>query len=257
VGLPTRGTVTLETYYSLTQNMGGFNSVLIPVARKSVDEARNEIAETMLHVRHAQLPFSADLCLWTDDDAWWGPFAIQTAIQTFADNPHIDILCGYYCSRAEYAPPMAFFRVLGDGVVKPGRGPLIEITRCGFHWVMMRKEALRAVGENPFSVIDGDRYEDVSFCHRAKSVGLRIFCSLDIAIGHVDAATGFVYFPYMPKFESNGSGPVLTDFKPTASVSVPELSRSYGEAIDKSIVTERSSAAEVGTYLKSLMRVPE
>ena len=79
----------------------------------------------------------------------------------------------------------------------PGPSEPVEIRYCGFHWVIMRREVLEAVGDHPFNLSEGNGLmpEDYSFCERVSNAKLRIFCATDLFVAHVEATDGAAYLP--------------------------------------------------------------
>ena len=86
-GIPTRGTMCIETFHALWSNLEGLNPRILSVARKSRCDARNEIT------RKAR-EFPDALMLWADDDAWWPPRTIERMIELFGCLHELDVVAG-------------------------------------------------------------------------------------------------------------------------------------------------------------------
>jgi hypothetical protein len=166
------------------------------VARKPVVEARNELAR---RIRGLKLPMDARFVLWTDDDAWWPPGAVGRAVEIMSKNSEIAVLFGWFSVRDAFQPPGAFGLNGRPKCGLPGPSEPVEALVCGFHWVMMRREVLEAVGDDPFNLSLKNPFwpEDYSFCERVADANLKMFCATDILVAHVDAEDGTAYLPNM------------------------------------------------------------
>lgn len=199
--MPTRGKVTIETVQSL-QRLDGIPAVMRTVSRMPVAQARNELAKMALRaVENASwVPSQGWHVLWIDDDAWWRPGTVAQALSTLVQNKEsIDLLCGWFGPRAANAGPAV--RKRDDSWPRPGTdcqtGDVIEIHRCGFHFVLHRLGLLERVGENPFSTEGDDHAEDYAFCRRVRSIGGRIWVHTGLPIAHI-ADDGSAYLPGEP-----------------------------------------------------------
>jgi hypothetical protein len=228
--MPTRGQVSIETVNALMR--GGFSDfphVILTVARKPVDVARNELARTALKVieRPHALPWVARelFILWVDDDAFWRPESLHRAIEYLENHREIDLLAGSFCAREPYC---ASSGIPAPGVANAAEGA-VEICLTGFHWVLHRGDVLRKVGNDPFTPID-DLSEDFSFCKRAVRAKIRMFEATDVVIPHVDADRGLAFLPGQPAWTSTG-----------ASLIPPEGQRrhEYGENVDAARIRAR------------------
>jgi len=195
--MPTRGRPTIETLMALS-NLDGLVTVLCPIARKGVVEARNDLAARALQISEQAnfIPRLGWYALWIDDDAFWRPGAIARLLEAL-QTPGVDIAAGWFTGRSAYANPKAFYR---DGTwPTPGKdckdGDLVEIERAGFHFVMHRMSVLEKVGEKPFTP-EGTRQEgeDMAFCERARAAGLRLWVHTGVPVAHVDD-DGTAYVP--------------------------------------------------------------
>jgi hypothetical protein len=211
------------------------------VARKFVVEARNELARRIVALdpektmpRVSWSPF----VLWVDDDAWWPRGSVARAFEIMLSNPDISVLCGYFCKRDTFAPPVALSESGVSPKLQASPAEPFKILLCGFHWVMMRREVLEVVGDDPFSLLEEALYpvdsgipfyaEDFSFCRRVIEAGLQIYCATDIPIAHVEPIQGYVFYPNVQRF-------TMRDFWPERDTTgTTDLSedRTYGEDVE-------------------------
>ena len=241
VAMPTRGTVSVETHLALSANMDGLARCNLSVPRKPVVEARNELAAWIRKVAKER-PWGwvprETYVLWVDDDAWWAPTCVKTALSALRDLPAIDLLAGWFGGRNEYCHAFAYRRV-GDGesYPRPGKdcspGEIVEVARIGFHFVLHRASLLERVGDDPFTIPEGSGAnisEDFAFCDRVRAAGGRIGVATAIPIAHVDPKDGAAYFVGMPATEIRGNAVVRTTAEHrtlAGDVKLPD-SRTYG-----------------------------
>jgi GT2 family glycosyltransferase len=218
--MPSRGLVTAETLSSfITTGMDGLPFMFATCVRKPVDEARNILADqTAALLEYPERgAFIADemFVLWIDDDAFWPPGAVASALRIMKEHQEIDILSGFFGPRGEYGDATLWYgeRLREDGDV-------VEVLHTGMHWVMHRASVLDRVGPAPFSCFGG-LTEDLSFSKRARNAGLRIFVAKSIVIPHIDAEKGLAYVPGREAFEAHGT-----------FLSTRSNPRSYGPAVD-------------------------
>jgi hypothetical protein len=183
--------VCIETLHALWSNLDGLAPHLFSVARKSVSDARNEIA------REAR-GFPDALLLWVDDDAWWAPGTIERMIELLGRLHEFDVVAGWFTARAPFFPPMAFREddtpvTLEEGKTAP---ELIEVSLVGGHCLMHRVSLLAALSDDPFSIPAGSPDpEDFVFARRVRAAGGRIFVAPELPIAHIEASTGLAYLP--------------------------------------------------------------
>lgn len=105
-----------------------------------------------------------------------------------------DIVSGVYVLTFPPYRPTIFKRVENDYVFMPIPEEFSEIGACGGGFLGISKHAMEVLGDNPFSnqwegmVQHG---EDVSFCHYARSKGLKVWCDPNIKVGQ--ARTSIIY----------------------------------------------------------------
>lgn len=99
-----------------------------------------------------------------------------------------DIVTGIYSLTFPPYNPTIFKRVDNDYEFMSIPKEFSEIGACGGGFLGISKHATEVLGENPFSnqwegmVQHG---EDVSFCHYARSKGLKVWCDPSIQVGQV------------------------------------------------------------------------
>lgn len=137
-----------------------------------------------------------DRVLWLDSDMVFEPEILRILNE---DLNHFDVVSGLYFKRVRPITPVVFKRCdiekLEDNKLKPVSEPyfdypqntIFEIAACGFGCVAMNVAALKSVvdtyGKMLFSPVNGFG-EDMSFCMRARSAGLHLWCDSRIKLGH-------------------------------------------------------------------------
>jgi hypothetical protein len=227
VAMPTRGSISAETHYCLRSHMDGFPVHEEIVARKPVVEARNELARRVRSL--SEFPF----VLWVDDDAWWPPGWVTRAVEIMSERKEIAILFGLYGGRGPFAVSVALGKKGHPKLQLPGPSQPVEVLVCGFHWVLMRREVLDAVGDDPFSLSDRNGFypEDFSFCERVVGAKLRMFCAPDLYIAHVEPESGHAFIPGVRALKMTDLWLDMSTNPECESFSF--VSRSYGKDIDE------------------------
>lgn len=127
--------------------------------------------------------------LFLDDDMAFGADALLRLI-----SHDKDIVSGLYLNRNHPHSPVIFdYACLEDGrasrrLLTEGEQGLIEVEAAGFGFLLVKTEIFKFM-EKPY-VRTGEfhkdrRSEDISFCCRARKIGIKIFCDLDCIIGHI------------------------------------------------------------------------
>ena len=252
--MPTRGAISLETHQALAMNMDGIRELRVTVARKPVDEARNELAWTALKIAAddpCHIGRDNYLVLWVDDDAFWLPGTVGSFIRTMQERTDINILCSYYCKREPYCAPAAFPKALERKLLdgKPGLnfarftrdewkpGQIDEIIGgSGMHFTMHRLRVLEAVGSDPFTPDENSLAEDIAFYQRCHKAGLRAVMDSRVPVAHVDVDSGLAFVPLSPPKRVYGNQ--LIDAEPGAYDGKVRL-RSYGAKVDALLAEAR------------------
>ena len=139
-----------------------------------------------------------DRILWLDSDMVFEP-EILRILNEDLDNG-FDIVSGLYFKRVRPTKPVVFkvcdIEKLEGNKLKPVSEPyldypqdsIFEIAACGFGCVMMNVSALKTIvdqyGKLLFSPVGGFG-EDMSFCMRARSANVRVWCDSRIKCGHI------------------------------------------------------------------------
>ena len=127
--------------------------------------------------------------LFLDDDMAFGPDALMRLIRHDKD-----IISGLYLNRNHPHSPVIFdYASLEEGMcsrrpLREGESGLIEVEAAGFGFLLVKTDIFKFM-EPPY-VRTGEfhkdrRSEDISFCCRARKIGIRIYCDLDCRIGHI------------------------------------------------------------------------
>lgn len=143
--------------------------------------ARNELATKAIKL-------GADYVLWLDSDMVFEPDILKRLMAWDRD-----IVSGLYFRRVPPFSPVAFDKLDIQGnhcdhhnIDEVPEG-LTEVEGIGFGCVLMKSKVLfdvLAVHQDLFSPIGGVG-EDLSFCHRARSIGYHIYLDPSIKCGHV------------------------------------------------------------------------
>ena len=210
--MPTRGSVSVETFTALSSNCDGLPKAIVTVARRPVVEARNSLWKIATEAQ-AQLPWSEAFVLHVDDDAFWLPGTISKMIDTLRTYPQIDVLSGAYCTR------LPFYTMIGNrtaGKLSPPVpkqvGEICEVQEVGMHFVMHRIKLLSKVGPDPFNRIE-NMPEDYSWSRHVREAGGRLFIATGANVAHVDANSGSAYLvgSAVHKIENNELRPVQSE----------------------------------------------
>ena len=143
-----------------------------------------------------------DRILWLDSDMEFAPDMMQRLSADLDEGrefvtglyfsrkapikPNIFESCGYYHDEEkDEVTPVAvnYFDYPKDQI--------FPIAACGFGGVMMTTDLVKRVGEKfgmPFSPILGFG-EDLSFCSRARQLGVELYCDSRVKMGHVGLGT--------------------------------------------------------------------
>ena len=138
-----------------------------------------------------------DRVLWLDSDVVFDP-DIEPRLSAHLDRG-VEIVSGLYFTRREPIRPVIYKEIYieqnPDGTVLPVSTPyedyprdsFFEIAACGFGAVMMTVDVLKRIRDRfglPFSPLIGFG-EDLSFCMRAKEIGIPIYCDSSVKLKHI------------------------------------------------------------------------
>lgn len=143
-----------------------------------------------------------DRVLWLDSDMRFSSDLYLRLSQDLDEGR--DMVSGLYVTRKPPIKPVIFEKVGYDHVegsmeVKPyanayydyPQDQVFEIEACGFGAVLMNTSVIAEVEKNyglPFAPILGFG-EDISFCLRAKELGVKMYCDSRVKLGHVGMFT--------------------------------------------------------------------
>lgn len=248
VCMPVRNAVSIETALCLSERLDGYPNELLHVDRRlPLIQARNFLAKFAREINPESLAFDPQYVLWVDDDVLWFDGQVARAIAILEENQDVDMVTGLASGRCAYDSSNAikerdYTRAIAPLKLRPDE--LAPVGACGFHFVLMRRELLNRVGNDPFNNMKVDLTplgimsplvgigEDFSFCIRARQRGAKIVTERSLVVGHVEVSEGLVYFPYRPPMFANGLEPpqnVPTTLKPRTERNY--LHRHYGPGL--------------------------
>ena len=159
-----------------------------------VYDARNQITQ------YAAAKGGFDYVLWLDSDMTFAPDLMERLLADLEGTEtgeKLDAVTGLCFSRRPPFRPCIYKRldVQTDGkMITPTaenwedypRNELFEVAACGFACLMMRMDVLEKMGIYgvPFFPVGG-LGEDLTFCWRAKKVGVKFHCDTRLKIGHI------------------------------------------------------------------------
>jgi hypothetical protein len=231
VCMPTRGVVAIETMLCLREHLDGYPHVLKVAFRKPVVEARNQLAKEARELNAEHLNFDPKYVLWVDDDAWWPYGTVDRAVRILEENPDVSVVSGLFCAREGYAKAVAGKAVPFHGLtvwdvyapLSHEVGELLPLDLCGGHWFIIRRDVLKAMGDDPFDRLPIEvvlpshpktgalAAEDLSFFRRLRTAGYKIVTERTLRVGHVDVQNGLCYFPDIAPRIANGLEPPKYD----------------------------------------------
>ncbi len=160
-------------------------------------ESSSLIYDSRNSLLHKALDAGVDRVLWFDSDM---EFAPDTMVRLSADlDAGYDIVSGLYIKRRKPFTPVIFKECYlreEAGLKIPSHKPyddyprdqIFEVAAFGFGCVMMSMSAVQHIVENlggyPFMPAAGFG-EDLSFCLRARQVGIKLWCDSRVQCGHV------------------------------------------------------------------------
>lgn len=146
-------------------------------------ESRNNLAKQALKV-------GADYVLWLDSDMIFPSDTMVKMVKHMEEGR--DIVTGLYFRRRNPFTPVLFKKLnvedgSWEGYDDYPRNSMFEVDAIGFGCCMTRADILEDVFLNYktcFSPLQAFG-EDLSFCHRAKELGYKIWCDSTIKCGHI------------------------------------------------------------------------
>ena len=190
IAVPCMDTVPTEFMESMVHLREPEGTQLAVVKNTLIYNARNTIIQNAV-----KLDF--DRVLWLDSDMVFEPDLLLRMIDDL--DLGIDYVAGLYYQRKLPTHPVVYkeihWKVADDGWVDTGyqffephpKDKLFEIAGSGFGCVMTSMDLLKRMVEvygAPFSPLMG-MGEDLTFCHRVKEQGFKMYCDPRIKLGHV------------------------------------------------------------------------
>lgn len=134
-------------------------------------------------------PFKSDHhLLMIDSDIIFTPQDVAK-IQQHLDSG-LDVVTGIYPIGTPPYPPCIFERIKGDYKLTGVKEGLNEIDACGGGFMGINKNVI--MPSNPFDNIrEGEIFhgEDISFCHRLREKGYKLWADSSIKLGHIRTQT--------------------------------------------------------------------
>lgn len=143
--------------------------------------------------------FVGDLLWFQADDHVWDSDTLARL-----EAHQVDCIVPFMLMRQKPFHPVIFSHEIENGqhmiYQDPPYDELIEVYAAGTGGMLVSRDALRAVGENPFSFqqLDHGEFlgEDLSFCKKLRDAGIKIHCDTGIFQGHLSATA--VWPSYSP-----------------------------------------------------------
>lgn len=189
IGVPCMDMVSTSFMTSLAGLEPVGETELCVIQSSLIYDARNSIS------KHA-VEAGWDRILWLDSDMVFSGKLLEKLSKHLDDGK--DFVSGLYFTRRHPTLPTIFSDVRMDevdGKKQPvaeaykdyPRDSVFEIEACGFGAVLMSTDVVRKVYDAfgiPFSPVLGFG-EDISFCLRARKLGIPLWCDSSIKLGHV------------------------------------------------------------------------
>ena len=143
------------------------------------------------------LPHEARWVFFLDDDQTFEQDILVRMLETMQGMPGIDALTGWYTKKTPPFPPIifedspegsdvAFDRImLTDVIERKKKGPLHQISACGGGILLVKREALDAIGDPWFTPGPARKWGgDIGFGKSMKDHGLKLWVDLSLPVGH-------------------------------------------------------------------------
>lgn len=133
-----------------------------------------------------------------------------------------DIVTGHYLMRNFPHQPILFDASMDDGrcvfrFYRENDTGLVEVVNCGLGAVLIKIDVFKTMPEPWITLGEAEPdswCDDISFFNRARKLGYKIFCDLDVKVGH------FATVLLTPEYE-NGEWYISYNTAGTAKVMVP------------------------------------
>lgn len=167
-----------QRFYALWEFVECLLGLKIPVISEAsplIDLNRNNL------VKRAK---EKDYLLMIDTDMVFTKKDIDSMIAHIENG--LDIVSGF-CVRCSNGMPAIFKETQGDYMQELNwKEGLNEVDAVGGAFLILSKNAMQI--EDPFSFIAVNGFsqgEDISFCHKAREQGFKVWCDTSIKIGHI------------------------------------------------------------------------
>jgi GT2 family glycosyltransferase len=132
--------------------------------------------------------FQGDLLWFQADDHVWDSDALQRL-----EAHNVDVVVPMILMRQKPFHPVIFDKLLDDGSYRiyedPPPNELIEVEAAGTGGMLVSRDALDAVGPDPFEfgMLEKGEFlgEDLNFCRKLKAAGVKIHCDTSVWMGHL------------------------------------------------------------------------
>lgn len=180
-----------------------FDALDLPTGTKRERYSGNAYVHDSRNVSAAL--FHGDWLCMVDDDHLYTPDLLKRLVKHL-DNPDVDIVTPFLLTRNTPHQTMLYLcdpddpwniERLRQASPEPHEHGLTEVDACGASFILIRRRVFEALTQ-PFFHHDGNFSEDLTFCLAARKAGFRIFCDLDLRVGHL------VTMGVWPHWESEG-----------------------------------------------------
>ena len=191
IAVPCMDTMESE-FVECLLNLKPVGDIEIRLLRGSlVYDARNQITQYALSQ-------DFDYVLWLDSDMTFDPDLLEKLMADIEGREDMDAVTGLCFGRRPPFKPCIYstLAIKQEGnLVMPiaenwfgyPRDQLFEVEGCGFACLLMKIDTLKTTGiygRVPFYPIGG-MGEDLTYCKRARDLGLRFWCDSRLKIGHI------------------------------------------------------------------------
>jgi hypothetical protein len=246
--VPIRDTLTVPTRYALTHHLGMPARILYEVGLP-VDIARNRLA------RRARETEGISHILWCDADAFWTRQSMDALRSAAASAAPMDIVGALHSSRGPNLPPNASWSLQRYSAThlqleEYTELDVLEVGFVGSHLWWHSRVLLDALGEDPWTVADGDASEDFAFCRRVTELCGTVYLAARCEALHFDADVGYAFLPHRDAVRITSDGAIV-DGPGWVRTSWVTRFRSYGPTVDAA--RRRGMIAAIGVDPEQVM----
>ncbi len=164
---------------------------------------------------HLIRTFEGDMLWFQADDHIW-----HTEALTQLESHGLDVVVPLMLMRQQPFHPVIYEGEKEDGMhvvlQNPPPNELIEVYAAGSGGMLISRDALEAIGPDPFSFLELRRGtfmgEDLVLCKRLREAGIKIYCDTSVHIGHISTTAVW------PTHEEPGGWQVRLDFNSGAAM---------------------------------------